>query len=96
MKLTTNYKGKLAYTSKYGLEAIHVDHTSGLIEDIIEDSYNAYIVVEECSNFGCTHLILESDEDAALNSVHEYLIEETELEYQEDIHLIGIFKLEKN
>jgi hypothetical protein len=97
MKLAKDYRNRLVVIDKNNNEnTIHVDHTNGNIEDIKEDSYDAFLVVEECTNFGRLHLILDRNEDEAAQNVHDYLFEESAMQGDTDFdfHLIGVFKLE--
>lgn len=90
-KISTNEHGELIAIGKFGEETIHVIHCAETIEELKEDSYDVYLVAEECTNFARVHLITESSKDEALQKVDEYLREQ---EGHEHSHLIGVFEAE--
>ena len=91
MKLYKNEHNELKFSDKFSDDnAIHIIHCSDNLNDIIEDSYEPYMVAEECTNFARVHLVTAPSEDEALQQVDEYLREQ---EDEKDSHLIFVSKL---
>ena len=90
MKLIDTKKG-LQIETKYGTEAIHLNHTHETVSEFNEDVWQPFMVVEEATNFARVHLITAENEDHALSQIDEYLREK---EYCENTHLIIATELE--
>ena len=82
-----------AYETKYGIETIHLNHTTWEnIEDAKEDIWAPFLVAEECGNYARLHLVCDSCKDYALQEVQSYLDEE--FNCPDGYHIIDIIELE--
>lgn len=93
LKVQNDHLTTVMGKSYYDTQIVHVNHTHDNIEDLKEDSYDTFLVYENCSNFAKTHLVSEDSEDSALEFVYDYLIESESLDCEEEIQLIGVEKL---
>ena len=90
MILKEDSKNRLYVETKTGNEYPHLIHCANSLYDIKQDSAHAYLVAEECTNYGRVHLLTSWSEDEALEDVATYL---QETEGDEEPHLIAVFKL---
>ena len=89
MKLIETNKG-LQIETRFGVEAIHVNHAHNSIVEFDEGIWSPYMVAEEATNFARVHLLTAPNEEKALQTIATYLFEEEDIE---EPHLITAQKL---